>query len=475
MPVTKSPYNSFSAARDRNSGFVVRSVGEKVWLCDSHDTLFIQMMGGLDAGRGRFGFSGMGANSYEWLQDNNIATSVTTTAVSGALTKGADDAFGDPTYTGVGLTLAIDHPERLFRGMVVYANPPTGQGNIDGAPPTPEYMWVSSVDVAAKTATFVRGWRGTPAYGAGLSGITALPSGSDLCILTIVAEECHEFVLNPNTALSSLMNYWQVFVAGLSQSKRHKYIEHYGVGTGEEEYQRQMTRIMGGTIEGRKVTGELPRMLEQAILYGLPSPGGPSGDSSLGGINSFPINQVVVPTLSFDTIQDALEKALMNGANIGSLQIVTSPALQRQISGWVDGTVNRDRTETSVGTKVNTIVSDWGDVPVHWHRLLRANELYIVDFSEMGIIQMWEFTETRLGQTTSLCEDTMIDGCYGFALGCPCHHTRIRVDSTCITDGCVGPGCQQDEPVYVDPPTPGVPATLGTGSLSVPPPAPRKK
>ena len=51
----------------------------------------------------------------------------------------------------------------------------------------------------------------------------------------------------------------------------------------------------------------------------------------------------------------------------------------------------------------------------------------------------------------------MIDGCYGFALGNAIHHTRIKVDSTCVTAGCVGEGCVGNEPVYTAPPTPGVP------------------
>ena len=236
--------------------------------------------------------------------------------------------------------------------------------------------------------TVVRGWRGTPVW-----AYTAV-SVPVLCVLTIVAEECHEFVLNANVARSTLQNYWQTFVGGLSKSKKYDYIEHYGV---EDDYQRQMTRVMGGTLEGRTVSGELPKALEMAILYGLPSPGGPAGDSSLGGINSFQINQVVVPQLTFETIQDALYKGLMNGANIGSLEIVTSPALQRQISGWTDGTVTIDRTETQVGRRVTSILSDWGEVPVSWHRLLRQNELYILDFSEMGILQLWEFQENAAG------------------------------------------------------------------------------
>lgn len=450
MPVEKNAFNSFRAHQDRNAGTVVRSVGEKVWLCDSHDTLFIQRMGGLDAARGRFGFSSIGSLSYEWLTDHNLPTSVSLDGASGTLTKGGNDAYGHPVYTGAGTTLRVHHPEYLFRGMVLWVAPPTGQAQINGAAPTPEYMWVASVDQAAKTVSVVRGWRGTPAYAA--SENTPLADGAQLCILTIVAEECHDFVLNANVARSVDKNYWQTFVAGLSKSKKYDYIEHYGV---EDDYQRQMTRIMGGTIEGRPVTGELPRMLEQAILYGLPSPGGPSGDSSMGGINSFPINQVVVPQLSFDTIQDALQRALMDGADIGRLEIVTSPSMQRIISGWTDGTVNRDRTDTAIGTRITEIVSDWGNIPVSWHRLLRQNELYILDFSEMGILQLWEFQESRLGLSTSLCEDTMIDGCYGFALACPCHHTRIRVDSTCIDPGCVGPGCAGNEPVYVEVPTPG--------------------
>jgi len=441
MPQTKSAYNTFKAHNDRNASTVIRAVGEKVWLCDSHDVLFLQKMGGLDAGRGRFGFSSIGALSYEWIVDHNLPTSVKITAALAKPTAGANDGYGQPTYS-TDLLVTVDNPQYLFRGMVLY-----GVGWTTDSNTAPEYMWVSSVDMANKQATVVRGWRGTPVH--------AYPAtGASLCILTIVAEECHEFVLNANVARSTAKNYWQTFVAGLSKSKKYDHIEHYGV---EDDYQRQMTRIMGGTIEGRTITGELPRMLEQAILYGLPSAGGPNGDSSFGGINSFAINQVIVPNLTFDTIQDALYAALMGGADIGRLEIVTSPAIQRMLSGWTDGTVTVSRSETQVGRKVTSILSDWGEVPIEWHRLLRPNELYILDFSEMGILQLWEFQETRLGISTSLCEDTMIDGAYGFALACECHHTRVRVDSTCLPGPCTGPGCVTAEPLYTPPPNTNIP------------------
>lgn len=432
----------FRAHTDKNRGTVVRQVGEKVWLCDTHDTLFLQRMGGLDAARGRFGFSSIGALSYEWIQDGNIPHAAIITANLAAPASAGNDAFGHPVYT-TDLVVTVDHPEYFFRGMVLQIEAPA----TEPAGSAPEFMWVSEVDTVAGTITVVRGWRGSPVY--------AYTAANDplLCTMTIVAEECHDFVQNYNIARKTYTNYWQTFVSGLSQSKKYKYIEHYGV---DDDYERQMTRIMGGTLEGKTVSGELPRFLEQAVLYGLPSPGGPAGDSSFGGINSFGINQVVVNNLTFDVIQDALENALMSGADIGSLTLVTSPKLQRQISGWMDGTVNVARTDTSVGRRVTSLVSDWGDIEVEWHRFLRPNELYIVDFNKMGLLQLWEFEETRLGQSTSLCEDTMIDGAYGFALACDCHHTRIRVTNDCLpTDPCVGPGCYE-EPEFTPVPTPGV-------------------
>lgn len=429
--------SGFKAYQDKNRGTVIRSVGEKVWLCDTHDVLFLQKLGSLDKARSLFGFGSIGALSYEWIQDGNIPHAALLTVATIAPVSAGDDAFEHPVYTA-GNTLSVDHPEYFFRGMVVTAEDPAKVG-------PPEYMWVSSVNATAGTMVVVRGWRGTPVYAHGV--------GAVLCVLTIVAEECHVFVQNYSVARKTYQNYWQTFVGGLSQSKIYKYIEHYGV---KDDYERQMTRVMGGTIEGRTVTGELPQALEKAVLYGLPSPGGPNGDSSFGGINSFAINQVVVPALTFDVIQDSLEQALMNGADIGSLSIVTSPKLQRQMSGWVDGTVSRDRSDTAIGRQVKTVESDWGSIPIEWHRHLRANELYILDFNKMGLLQQWEFEETRLGISTSLCDDTMIDGRYGFALACDCHHTRIRVDSTCLTaDPCTTPGCYE-EPAYVPIDTPGV-------------------
>lgn len=430
--------NEFRAQSDKNYDTIPRVVGEKLWLCDSHDVLFIQEMGGLDSARSKFGFTSIGAERYEWITDGNLPRKATITAAVALPVSAGDDAFGYPVYTTDNI-IRVDHPEYFFHGMILMIEDPAHVG-------APEQVWVSAVNESNGELTVVRGWRGAPVYAYNPAS-TPAPT---VCISSVAAEECHPFVSNYMVKRSVAWNYFQDYTGGISVSRRFERLDHYGV---ENEYQRQMTKIMGGTLNGRKISGELPRALEQSLLYGSPGPG---NVMTMGGINWFGINQYQDTQLSFELIQDVLMEAMMNGADVGNMAIITSPALQRQMSGWTTGTITEERTNTTVGRQVKAIESDWGILPVKWHRHFRANEMYIVDFNEMGILEVDEFKEVPLAQDNAFCRKVQIIGTYGFALACPCHHSRIRITSDCLpTDPCTGPGCFE-EPEYVAPPVPGI-------------------
>lgn len=429
--------NEFRVTTDKNWDFIPRVVGDKVWMCDSHDVLFLQEMGGLDTARSKFGFTSLGAERYEWITDGNIPRSADITANVAAPSSAGNDAFGYPVYT-TDTSITVDHPEYFFHGMIIMADDPAGAA-------APEQMWVSSVNETTGVLTVVRGWRGSPVY-----AYTASNPDHKVCVSSVAAEECHPFVSNYMVKRDYDYNYIQTFTAGISISDRFERLAHYGV---ENEYQRQMTKIMGGTLNGRKISGELPRALEQAVLYGN---GAPGNVPTFKGINAFGINQVAVTNITYQTISDALEHAMMQGADVGNMTIVTSPSIQNVISGWTTGVINEDVQRGTVGRTVSNIMTNWGTLPVKWHRHMRPNEMYIVDFAEMGLIEIEEFNEFPLARTNAFCRDVQIKGTYGFALACPCHHTRIRVTNECIeTDPCVGPGCFE-EPVYVPQDEPGV-------------------
>ncbi len=422
--------NSIRAATDRNKGNTIRIVANKIWMCNSRDLWLTNKIGIENAmSSSKFKFPRIEALEYEWFERGNVPHSNRLTAPVAAPTSQGSDCFNHAVY---GMqTIPVSNPERYFKGMVIYALPP--------APASPllpwEYMYIHDVDYTLKTITVTRGWRGTPVY--------SYPVNHEVCVLTIVAEECPDHVVAYSPLKNSTKNYTQLFVSGLSQSERSKRVKHYGDDM--SQYDEAMTRIMGGTLSGKTVTGELPFMLEMAAWYGLPSPGGSGGDSSFGGINSFPINQVVVPQLELDTLNDAIQLAYENGADVESLCIVTGPRLKRQISTWGEGYIRTTRDERSVGQVVDRIVSDFGEVMVETHRHLRPNEVYIIDPSEMSVLEFTPFTEVELAKTNILCEDRGIWGEYGFALACPCHHTRIRIDSACLPDGSCDIACF-DEP-----------------------------
>lgn len=430
--------NAFRAARDRNKANTIRVVANKIWMCNMRDLWLIDRIGIENANSSKkFQFPMIKALEYEWFERGNVPHSNKITAPVPAPTSQGNDCFGQAVY---GMqTIPVSNPERYFKGMVVYAQAPAPASVLSPW----EYMYIHDVDTTLKTITVTRGWRGTPVY--------SYPVDHELCVLTIVAEECPDHVVAFNPLKNSTKNYTQLFVSGLSQSERSKRVMHYGDDV--DQYTEAMTRIMGGTLSGKTITGELPYMLEMAGWYGLPSPGGTNGDSSFGGINSFPINQVVVPQLELDTLNDAIYTAYENGADVESLIIVCGPRIKRIISTWGEGYLRTQRNDNAVGQVIDRISTDVGEVKVEMTRAIKPNEVYIIDPSEMGFLEFQPFTEVELAKTNIICEDRGIWGEYGFALACPCHHTRIRVDSNCLPDGSCDIACFDEpaDPAFCEP------------------------
>lgn len=427
--------NSFTGQEFRE-----RSVADRIWQCDTdRDLILLNKIGGTNGGRGKFGVREINDNYVKWYSTGGRPTSTRIndgSGISAPVTTG-DDAFGNPVYNAE--TWDIDDAGIFAQNMVLEIP----QSNINN---TSEFVFVNSVNRDANTINVTRGWRGTPVY--------AYSDNQEIGILTIVAEECDTGQALKPLGFTNDQNYFQTFIASMEDTMRRQKMSKSFLDY--DPYEEEMRRLMGGSARGRRYTGTLPLLLERTAFYGIPSPGGSNGDSSMGGIASFPILNYVTSKFSPKFLNNVAKTLFMNGAQVDGQDLLVSPSVYEMISYWGLGTMTTVRTENTVGQVINKVQTPWGILNVQSHRHLRPYEAWILDTDKIGMVELWGWTETSIPQTNALCFKSDIHGCFSLLLACPEHHARIRIDSSCVDDFEFDPGVVAPADVIADISEPGV-------------------
>lgn len=426
MALAVTPETLFREGLDINAGrFRRRDIAERAFLSNDYDIPLTKLLGGLDAAREKFSFTGPPTDTqYEWMYDGPLPVATTLTAAVTQPSSLGNDSEGNPVYPDATITLAdINY---IHKGMVLeFPVPTSADPNENGVVLPNELAWVSSVNYSAGTAVVRRGFANTPVY--------AYTSGTKVTILATAGLEDQKWVANYQTRRGSVKNYWQIFFAGWMDTRvRQLFQSNYGDSGNELE--RTRAKIIGGTVGDVPVTGLLPLELENAIMYGQRFRGNPVAElpSTFGGITSFPINKPVFnTTLTYDNVMTVLQTIYEKGGAVDLM--VCSPYIKRIVSSWALGnreTYGAQRVERAYGVVVDRIETDFGNLDVVMSRHMRAGEAFLVDTSKMGLLTAESWTEATLAETeTPLIERTMYYGIFGFALTHPEHHAWIRIDS----------------------------------------------
>lgn len=394
-----------------NGSIKDRSIGERIWQCDMDDIAFIASIGGTNSAAGKFAFNAPSQDSITWYSTGDRPTSTTLSGNYTAPSTLGNDAYSHPVYPNQ--NVPVVDGSIYVPTMVVELVRSDGQN--------PEFWYINAVN--GNTINVTPGWRGTPVY--------SYSSGQLINMLTIVSEECATPNFLGTRGFSSDMNYFQIFSHGMQDTlKRQKLMRYF---LDYDPYEEEMRRIMGGAARGRKYTGMLPKMLEQTALYGIPGIAGPNGDGSMGGLNSFAINQLVTPTWSLNYFRKNVIRLLYkNGASIPNLTMLISPDVAEMISEWGEGIYTTVRTESKVGNKITTIVTQYGEITPVVHRHIRPNEIYLYDADKIGMMEGWGWTESEIPVQSALYTQKQIHGCFTMAVACPAHHVRIRLTGSNI-------------------------------------------
>lgn len=181
--------------------------------------------------------------------------------------------------------------------------------------------------------------------------------------------------------------------------------------------------------EKQKKQVELALQLEKAAINGIKYEDG--NVRQMGGIRSL-INTNVIDAggdLTADKISDAVQEIYTKGGfkSGGNYEIIVSPTLKRKVSAFDKSIVRLNQDDSSRGTVVNYLTTDFGEFPVSINDNLRSDELFIVDKNRIKIkpLQGREFAHEYLGKKGDYLQG-MIVGEYTLEFFQESAHARIK-------------------------------------------------
>lgn len=262
-----------------------------------------------------------------------------------------------------------------------------------------ELMRVSSV--STDTATVIRGFAGTTAA-----------SHSDQAawkLVTSASVEGSAYVTGHTTVLDNPYNYTQIIKEAVPVSGSEEVDEKYGIA---DTMAYHIAKLMG---DGGKA-GKLPILLQQTFYYGQRAAGSSTTARAMGGFEYFVTTNktnLSSAALTRKHIEDKMEACFLAGGTPTTL--VTNSWGMRKISSFYADTITTDRSEERGGSKITTIVTDFGDVEVLFDKWAPSDRLYIIDPAKMGWVTYRPFQVKELPSTDDATLKEVI-GEYGFIL-----------------------------------------------------------
>ena len=232
-----------------------------------------------------------------------------------------------------------------------------------------ELMWVTSI--ANEVLTVTRDFAGTTA--------ATHADNSTVTVITNARIVGDEDDTSSVTDLATVKNYTQILHAGLKVSRTQEKLSQYGK-EGEMAFQRM------------KATQELMRKLERALLRNSGINSGSASEAALMGGLPYWINSSGANTVSAGgavtqaDFEDALEAAYNDGGN--PRVAVVSPANMQVIKNFYDSSsyLRVERTETTVGMTIETILTPFGEVELLMDRHATDSEIFIIDPDHFAIL-----------------------------------------------------------------------------------------
>jgi hypothetical protein len=369
------------------SAIVKRSIGDIIHNIDWTEAPLLRKFG-VD-NQNKFRLLNWPQIKYEWLEDE---LSARTTTLAEAL---------DDSETGVDVTDGSIFKE----GDVLLVDS--------------ELLYVESV--SSNTLTVTRGFGGTTEATHDNAGTVKLA--------TMARVEGADYDTGHTTLVDNPYNYTQIFAEAVKVTGSQQAVTDYGIN---DTMAYHLAKLMGGSngVGEKFKAGKLPILLQQTFYHGRRGVGTATSARSMGGYEQYVttnVEDLSGAKLQRSTIENLFQDCYIAGGDPDT--IICNAWLRRKISSMYEGFITTSRSETRGGSRIDTIMTDFGEMEVMFDRWCPTDRLYVVDSTKLGWITMRPFAVYDRPSTGDYMVKEVL-GEYGFVLINEAAHAYIKNAST---------------------------------------------
>lgn len=344
-----SPYSTYSDTTPQK-----RIISDVITMISPYDTPLLDIIGGLDGGSGKFKFIGKG-KKVEWLED-------TLTPLSGTFSLAANETVGNV------VTLTVADGNMLQPGHILLTA-------------NSELLWVSAVTPSSGVIIVTRDWGGSSS-----ASILTTAAFSVVGMARLEGDDSDSIGF---TDITTNYNYTQIFHKEIKVTETERVIDNYGFS---DAYQYQAAKSMP----------EMMRLIELSILNnGSPEAGTATTPRAMGGYRSFiTSNTLSGASMTQATFENAIKLIYADGGS-GKYTAICSPTNMQKIKNFYDSSsfLRVDRTETTVGMRINGIITPFGEVDLVMDRWISDSYIPILDLNNIGMVTLRPFAVEELAKT----------------------------------------------------------------------------
>lgn len=357
-----------------DTGAQPRSVSEMLSMIDPTEAPLLTRLGVNN--ESRFRMEVWPRTKYEWLEDAMSARDSTLTAdINNSVTS-----------------IAVADGSLFKEGDII---------EIDS-----ELIYVSEV-TSNTLSVVVRAFGGTTA--------ASHTNTTTVSLATIARLEAADYDTGHTTTVSTLYNYTQIIAEAVKVSGSEAVDTKYGI---DDTMAYHLAKLMGGSdgIGSKFKAGKLPMLLERTFFKGRRSAGSSSASRAMGGYKQFVttnVTDLAGAALTRKHIEDLYTQCFVAGGD--PTLLVCGAHVRRKISSFYEGLIATTRTETTGGSRIDTVQTDFGTLEIMFHRWCPPDEVYIFEPAKMGWLTYRPFAVYDR-PTNGDYEVKEILGEYGFAL-----------------------------------------------------------
>ena len=357
-----------------DTGVQPRSVSEMLTMIDPTEAPLLTRLGVNN--ETRFRLDVWPRTKYEWLEDSMSPRDSTLTAdINNSVTS-----------------IAVADGSVFKEGDIV---------EIDS-----ELIYVSEV-TGNTLSVVVRGFGGTSA--------ASHTNTTTVSLATIARLEAADYDTGHTTTATTMYNYTQIIAEAVKVSGSEAVDEKYGI---DDTMAYHLAKLMGGSdgVGSKFKAGKLPILLERTFYKGRRSAGSSSASRAMGGFKQFVTTNVVDlagAAITRKHIEDLYTQCYVAGGDPDLL--ICGAHVRRKISSFYEGLITTTRTDTTGGSRIDTVQTDFGTMEIMFHRWCPPDEVYIIEPAKMGWLTYRPFAVYDRPTNGDYAVKEIL-GEYGFAL-----------------------------------------------------------